>query len=756
MWIKNKVWKPLLIVGIFCCALAVTLVIYVDRLEQELNEEIVSVLKETSEQNVVILNKEVEGKFILLEAVANRLADCEVFEPERELKELQKEVKQHSLKRIGIIMADGTTYTTDQKQLELGDKENILGSMKGKRVISRRIRSQTNGEDIIVFSVPIYKNNEVHAVVFSTHGIDEIQQMLSVSIFDGAGYSYIVETNGNIVINTAAHGGFAEYENIYTALENSSASNSKVVRNMREDLQYNKSGYIYFHNKVDKYMYYSPLPIRDWYVLSVVPADIMDSTKNNIMILTYVLCGILAIAYGILISYIIQTEKKKQKELTDILYVDTVTGGYSYARFCAEAAQRLKKTSLSAAYIVMDIDQFKIVNELFGYEAGDATLRYIWRIWRICSRADEVYARRIADQYVVLWFFDSREELHERVEDFLEILQKSYSNNISEYMLKATLGIYLVKDKSEEIQNMMNYATMAHSAVKGKEDTTYTFYDDDFKHKLLNDKLLADQMKRALRHREFIVYYQPKYNVMTKRLVGAEALVRWKRRDGSIMMPGRFIPLAEKSGFVNYLDKYVFAEVCRKQKEWLKAGRHAVPISVNLSRRHLYSDDFMDEYKEMVEQAEVPARYLQLELTESAIFENKEELCQIIDTLHSMGFNIQMDDFGTGYSSLMMLKSVPIDVLKLDKSFVDDFDDPKGQKIITSVINLAQELHIEVTAEGVETKEQYEFLRNLGCNTIQGYYFSLPMPEEEFEKLLSGSMVDSDGKLENGTVPSYT
>ena len=207
-------------------------------------------------------------------------------------------------------------------------------------------------------------------------------------------------------------------------------------------------------------------------------------------------------------------------------------------------------------------------------------------------------------------------------------------------------------------------------------------------------------------------------------LAGAEALVRWRKPDGQMISPGLFIPLVEESGFVRKLDEYVFQEVCLAQKRWIDKGLRVVPISVNLSQRHLENPEFIDQYKAILDNSGVPIEYIQLEITESAMFEKKEEFVAIMERLHQLGFVILMDDFGTGYSSLMMLKSIPVDVMKLDKSFVDDYDDIRGEQIIRCVMRMAQDLSIAITAEGVETEEQYNFLKSIGCDTIQGYYFA--------------------------------
>lgn len=736
---NSKLVRNLIMGIVLCGILTVILSLYASILQRELDEETIDTLGEMAVQSVGIVNGEIEKEFSILAEISDRLSDDDKFDVEQADDELRSVVSRYSFKRMGIITPDGKAHTTDRKDLFLGDREYFANSMQGEQVLSNRLTDKADGESIIVFSTPVYEQNKVCGVLFATYKVEEMQELLAVSVFGGNGYSYIISGNGDAIIGTDNSKGVADFNNIFASLKKISGKNDECEKVLRQGLENKETGYIQFYNDKDKkYMFYSPLGIKDWYVLNVVPSSVMDSTKNFIMILTYALCTILLILFAVFMGYIFRIEKEKKRELADILYVDSVTGGYSYARFCVEAQSRLAKTVSHAAYIVMDIDKFKIINELFGYEEGDKTLRYVWGIIRKCSRENEIYARRIADSFVALWFFDSRQELEERLSRFLEVLQKKLQETVgvTDYNLKCTMGIYMVKDKKEDIQNMMNYAVMAHASIKGQADKWYAFYDDEFREMLLHNKIMEDQMKRALERKEFVVYYQPKYSTQTKELIGAEALVRWIKNDGTVVMPSEFIPLAEKNGFISFLDKYVFTEVCERQKKWLDEGKKLVPVSVNLSRRHLYNDEFMEEYRAIVEENGLPPRYIQLELTESAIFENQEALCQIIDRLHLLGFRILMDDFGTGYSSLMMLKSLPIDILKLDKSFVDDFDDARGEKIIVSVIRLAQSLHMEVTAEGVETEAQYQFLKELGCSSIQGFYFAKPMHPEKYEEIL--------------------
>lgn len=734
---KNKL-KHRLIIGLcLCLAMIVVLASYAAILQNELNQDTIDKLGEVSEQTIKGLNNKIDSEFALLQEIGNTISVQENFDPQVAVTELKKVAKRHSVKRMGIIMADGTSYTTDNANPNLRDRQYFRESIAGKRYVSTRLMDKKSQDTVIVYSLPVYEGEDVCAVLFVAYDIEEIQKTMEVTAFGGEGYAYVVTRSGNAVIDSGSENGFPQFTNVFKSLRETSNDNQEAAEKLRKEMLSGDTGYVSFFNKVEKYMYYEPLGVNNWYVLSVVPTGVMDSTRNFIMIITYVVISILVAVFLVLLFYIIRAENQKKKEMECVLYIDNVTGGYSYARFCKEAQKILRNSESKIAYISMDIDKFKIVNELYGYEEGNKTLRFVWKIWKECSRQGEIFARFAADRFVALWFYKEREELETRIAYFQELLQQGVQQKQAEYNLHTTLGIYLIKDKNEDIQKMMNYAIMAGATVKGREDKDHEFFDDDFKNKLLQKKSIEDQMKSALQHEEFMAYYQPKFDAISKEMVGAEALIRWKKKDGTMVMPGQFIPIAEQNGLIHKLDRYIFREVCRQQKEWLDEGKKIVPISVNLSQNNLYNLDLINEYKDVITKVGLPPQYVQLELTESVFFENQQLLKQIIDRLHQFGFRILMDDFGTGYSSLLMLKSVPIDVLKLDKSFVDDFDDSRGEKIIKSVIRLAQALEIEVTAEGVETQEQYHFLKNLGCDMVQGFYFAKPMSAEAFKSLMN-------------------
>lgn len=247
-------------------------------------------------------------------------------------------------------------------------------------------------------------------------------------------------------------------------------------------------------------------------------------------------------------------------------------------------------------------------------------------------------------------------------------------------------------------------------------------------------KILEERLKKGIKNNEFVIYLQPKFYTKTEKLAGAEALVRWNR-DGELVMPNIFVPLFEKYELVTVLDTYVLENICRLQQQWRKQGYNIVPISVNESRLHLYNENHINDLIDLVNKYNVQPNTIELEMTETTVVHNVELAKEAERNVHKLGFIVSMDDFGTGYSSFSMLKNINIDVLKMDKSFFDDvLESRRGKIIIEAIIEMSHKLNMKVVAEGIEIKEQVEYLKNIKCDMIQGYYFERPIKVEEFEE----------------------
>ena len=729
---RESIFKAGYVIGLLIISVA-AFMWYSHKLKDELRGLVRNTLKEVSNQNVLVMQKEIEGDLAALEEIAERISAMGETDEGEILDVLRRIEERYSFKRFGFCRADGIVHTTVDEMADVSEREYFRASMQGESYISDPLIDIMDGEEIIVFSAPIKSDGEVIGVLCAPYRMDGLKEILEVSSFEGEGYTYVIERDGDKIVDSTHPTSFRNMTNIFKSMTEADERNYQAVEDLKLLLDAGQTGYVIFYNKVDKYMYATPLGIKDWFLIDVVPVDFMENTSNYIINRTYIMCGILAVVCAVIAFLIMNKERRKKQRIQNLLYVDELTGGNTLARFKIEVERRMQVHYKKLAIIMMDLDDFKLVNELFGYEEGNKVLRFLSRTLKESCCDGEFTGRSNADRFYILFLYEEEKEIKQRILKLAENIQRLRMSETMEYLLHPVFGIYYVKAGDDNVEDMMDCAALAHNMAKQARNSTYKVYTDEIKEKELQKKQLSDQIEHAYRNHEFIVYYQPKYDSITRKLAGAEALVRWRRADGQMVSPGLFVPLAEESGFVCKLDEYVFREVCLAQKRWMDKGLDIVPVSVNLSRRHLDNPEFINEYKAILDESGVPIEYIQLEITESAMFEKKDDFVQIMERLHDLGFMILMDDFGTGYSSLMMLKSIPIDVMKLDKSFVDDYDDERGERIIRCVMRMAQDLSIAITAEGVETEAQYRFLTSVGCDTIQGYYFARPMPEEEYE-----------------------
>ena len=440
----------------------------------------------------------------------------------------------------------------------------------------------------------------------------------------------------------------------------------------------------------------------------------------------------------VILLLLIWNRTKHLREIKRILYTDELTGALSMAGFEKAASQILASDRTKKHFIVdFDISRFENYNSLHGRERGDELLRLIADTMMKYRSSDEFLARIYADHFVIFTANDSTEALRERVASFNSRLIALTASDTS---ILINYGIFEITDHSMPVREMIDCAVMAKQQVKGNAEDYIAIYDHEVRLRRTEDGALIAGMEAAMKNGEFVVFYQPKFASQTGLITCSEALVRWFRSDGSIVRPDRFIDLFEGNGQIIKLDFYMLEEVCKKQREFAAKGLPLMSIAVNFSRSHLYDSSFVEEMTATIKKYDVPPSLIEIEFTERAMTEDLNVMKGCLQSLRSIGFSIAMDDFGSGYSSLNALKELPIDVVKLDKGFMD-FDQEKnnesGRKVVRSVIDLAKQLSLKTVVEGVETKEQFEFLRDCGCDMIQGYYFSKPVDAAEYERLLS-------------------
>jgi len=436
------------------------------------------------------------------------------------------------------------------------------------------------------------------------------------------------------------------------------------------------------------------------------------------------------------------TERNRAEEqLNYLAYHDVLTALPNRSLFKDRLAQALliaERDRQMLAVLLLSLDQFKNVSDTLGPAMADKLICDVAERLKSGVREGDTLAYRGDDEFVLLLTqvtgADDAVEIARRVQ---LILEPRIDLDGHQAHLTASIGIGLSPVDGQNDESLMKNAGAALFQAKEQGGNTYRFYTADLNAKALKRLTLENKLRRAIERNEFIVYYQPKVDINTWQIVGAEALVRWKDPQLGLISPAEFIPLAEETGLIVPIGNWVSKTACSQIKQWHSEGFDCLGVSVNLCARQFQEQDLVSTVIEILEQSGLEPKYLELEITESSIMTNTDLAVKVLTELKQMGIRVSVDDFGTGFSSLGYLKRLPIDILKIDQSFVRDVStDPDDAALVMAIITLAHNLRLKVIAEGVETEEQLRFLRLLRCDEIQGYFFSKPLPADEFRELL--------------------
>lgn len=427
-----------------------------------------------------------------------------------------------------------------------------------------------------------------------------------------------------------------------------------------------------------------------------------------------------------------QTEevKKLQKERFLATH-DRLTGLYNKEYFYERVQKKLQRhPDEDYVLICSDVNRFKMVNDMFGRQAGDKMLLRIADAMRIRARDSMVYGRLVNDRFAILM---PKDEFN--YEMFAKEPEEIVNRDINfSYRIHIKLGVYEVKDKSMPVDAMCDRALMAIAEIKENSQKTIEYYGEQLRDALLKEQELSGALDYAIQSEQIQIYLQPQVD-RNEKVYGGEALVRWIHPERGVIPPGEFIGVFERNGMIATLDKYVWELACKQLQKWSQRGKHNIYISINISPKDFYFMDVCQVLKGLVRKYQVHPGSLKVEITETAVMQNLKEQLTFIRNLREAGFTVEMDDFGSGYSSLNMLKDIHVDVLKIDMGFLGTTtEETRGRKILKMVIQLSKELGMPIVMEGVETKEQVEFLKSLDCDMFQGYYFAKPMPVKEFEE----------------------
>lgn len=624
-----------------------------------------------------------------------------------------------------ILFADGVS------KANISGRKYFRLAIQGIQNISDLLISRVDGEESFVIAVPLTYNGEILGTVQKRFSPEEMYNICSISLFSSKGYMYIINHEGYILIksrpDSTKH--FNEANNYFRMLY--SHDNKAEAAKVEDDIKNNRSGFIEnVINGEKTFSVYTPIgEVHDWYLVSSVATSAVSSNVSTVIQMFYFILSVVVLIFGVSFFGFLSYKNKQQEALEDIAFVDSVTHGNTYSKFVVNLKKILPSTEKDKIFHLLkfDIDNFKYINNFYGFDFGDKVLYYIYQTVNSQLTSDETIARISGDHFVVLLKDVSEQRLYSLFDSI---------KNKDDLVLYFSAGLYSITNPQESISLMVDKASTAAETTKGVLSNKVELYSEKFDQMMIHNEYMKRSVKQALLDDEMIPFFQPKVDVHTLKIVGAEALVRWRNKEGKLIPPNDFIPLCEKTGMVTELDCMVFEKVLIFLQRNLAAGIDCTPISVNFSRLHLLNDNFMNNIVEKIKKYNVPPHLIELELTESAMFDNSETILEFIAQLHDRGFFVSMDDFGSGYSSLNMLKDIPIDILKIDKEFLNKTINSDRQRIIFSAIaQMAKQLKIKVIVEGVEVMEHINLMKDVGFSIAQGYYFARPMDDVSFEKI---------------------
>lgn len=428
------------------------------------------------------------------------------------------------------------------------------------------------------------------------------------------------------------------------------------------------------------------------------------------------------------------------RKLNYAAYHDLLTGLYNRDYFNQKLEYRLKnheesKASMSVFFI--GVDNMNFINDIFGYKCGDKILKDIGKKIKGCLQREDIICRYSGDEFLILKD-NNKKEIKEVVNQILEKIQEPFKYNANNVNVTISIGIYKCTKNVKTIEEILKYANIALNKAKESGKNGFRIFDEEIYSDFVKKYTIQLGLKRALENKEFVLYYQPQVNSKTNEVFGVEALVRWKHPKHGIIMPNEFIGILEQQGYIVEFGEWIIKEACHQIRKWQDDGYKNISVAVNVSEGQLKDISFLNIVKNALKETGVEAKYLKIELTERAMVKSIEKSIYIFTELRKMGIKVALDDFGTGYSSLNYLRQLPIDIIKIDKCFIDNIVFGYYENTIADVImKLATKMGMDVVAEGVEKKDQLDVLKEKKCYNIQGYLFGRPVPPKGIEEMLS-------------------
>lgn len=735
---KPKRYLALLITLFIIVPIVFTLIVTVktnDIIEDEIHNYVIH----SNYDAANVIHKELMTRKTIVESIADDIVidvveiidELDINTIDFILNRLRRHYDYYDFYDMRLVDKEGNCYlTTDEyiPNLNVKTEEYFVRGFNGETVFTEYTKNSIY-PDIYLNEIitPLTINNQIEYLLVASFDSTTYTKTLDDSIYPRYNKSFILNTQGSLVSveSDKNYLGLADYINTHKEVAPNPNGNNLIV--------------FYYEN--EKYIAnMTTLHIEDWYLCTTVKEQAVYNSVHEVNITTIITLTCLWLLIIVFMGTIYLLNNYHLKQLSHQTFNDDVINvpNYEYlkAKFNDLSVHEKRKTSI----VVFDIDNFREINHVNIPGYGDTLLRYIHNVVRTTFPNVEIY-RRYADNFVLAFYNTSKEEIIKTIEKLLEVFRADISNNVIDGF---TLSFGICVDQDEENLNVKYInAMVAKSTIKVDPRVKYAVYDDKIK-EVANDNIkLENAFVEAINHREFKIYYQPKYDMRNNKIIGSEALLRWIRQDGEIISPARFIPCYEKSGQIMELDMYVIDAICSDIVLMQEQGIEIKPIALNVSRLSTFNQHFASDVKKIIEKYQIDPKWLVFEVTESAFYDNEYNLNKIVEELHEMGSRVDMDDFGTGISSLKSLSKINFDTLKIDQIFTFNIGDNKFDRLVVSTIMLAKSLNMNIVAEGVETEEQRDFLMKNHCYYAQGYLYSKPLSFDDYINLIKNSDVNS-------------
>ncbi|MGJ0845128.1 bifunctional diguanylate cyclase/phosphodiesterase [Tissierella praeacuta] len=718
--------------------------------------------------------KELEG-FVEQITIISRSPIIRTMDLEKIKTYLPSLVLDNKYRNMTIASPNGEAWSTLMDEFDISSQEQYKSIFieKKKYVISQPLYIpyvHESDKPVLIVSHSISnEKNEVIGLVNSVINIEFLNQIVRDINLKTTGYGWIINRDGLVVAHPDSNAPLQKNIRDYIIDDNKISKISTDDSGVIEYLDINGEKMLGFFRSIDN----SP----NWmYIISISEKDIcndINGVKNTII--AAIIIGLISVIIfsffyskslskpilelkevfekaangnlNVMANEAISNElgmaaksfNKMLGEIKDLTYRDKVTGLYNCNGFFLEIPHKMNKLGnkkMAISIVIISIDDFKRINSIYGFDFGDMVLYNFSNRLKEFLNNEELVARFLGDEFILFLYGDDIESIENRIKGLWNLCSGDMKLNDNQFVMRVSIGASIIMDYNISIEEIVHQATIAKLITKKMGGNHYKFYNYELEKLIKEEQKIDNALYHAIENNEFKLVYQPIIEVSTGKIIGAEALLRWINPLHKNISPIIVIQMAEQNGLIIEIGKWALKEACRQNKQWQNKGYQPIIISVNVSAIQFEQTNFVDIVKETLEETGLEARYLELEITERIAMDRVDEKLLKMKELKNMGVRISIDDFGTGYSSLAYFTRFPIDTLKIDRSFINDMLSDKNSKtIVTTIINMAKSIKIKTIAEGVETLEQLDYLKQKKCDKIQGYLISKPIEPQEIEKM---------------------